>query len=74
MFQDGGDSASARAFQEIARLSGGAYCHLDASSASRLKELLRAVAVYASGGHKALTQIGSSHGRDVRQLIAQVKK
>ncbi len=74
MFQDGGDSASARAFAEIARLSGGAYCHLDASSASRLKDLLRAVAVYASGGHKALTQIGAAQGPEVHQLISQVKK
>ncbi len=74
LFQDGGDAASARTFQEIARLTGGAYCHLDAGSAARLKELLRAVAVYASGGHKALQQIGSRQNRDVQQLISQVKR
>lgn len=74
MFQDGGDAVSARAFQEIARLSGGAYCHLDASSASRLKDLLRAVAVYASGGHRALTEIGTSQDQTVRRLISQVKR
>jgi len=74
MFQDGGEDTSARAFQEIARLSGGAYCHLDASSATRLKDLLRAVAVYASGGHRAMTQIGSTQDQAVRRLISQVKR
>lgn len=74
LFQDGGDGTSARAFQEIARLTGGAYCHLDAGSAARLKDLLRAVAVYASGGHTALTRIGPSQSREVQQLITQVKR
>ncbi|MCE8000327.1 MAG: VWA domain-containing protein [Rhodobiaceae bacterium] len=74
LFQDGGDGTSARAFQEIARLTGGAYCHLDAGSATRLKDLLRAVAVYASGGHTALTRIASNQSREVQQLITQVKR
>lgn len=74
MFQDGGDATSSRAFQEIARLTGGAYCHLDASSAARLKDLLRAVAVYASGGHNALTRLGPKQSREVQQLITQVKR
>jgi len=74
MFQDGGDTTSGRAFQEIARLTGGAYCHLDASSAARLKDLLRAVAVYASGGHSALTRLGPKQSREVQQLITQVKR
>ena len=74
MFQDGGDGASGRAFQEIARLTGGAYCHLDAGSAARLKDLLRAVAVYASGGHNALTRLGPKQSREVQQLITQVKR
>ncbi len=74
MFQDGGDSTSARAFQEIARLTGGAYCHLDAGAAARLKDLLQAVAVYASGGHRALNRLAGAQGRDVQQLISQVKR
>lgn len=74
MFQDGGDATSARGFQEIARLTGGAYCHLDSGSAARLKDLLRAVAVYASGGHSALTRLGHKQSREVQQLITQVKR
>ena len=41
-------------FREIARLSRGAYCPFDAGSAKQLRELLTAVAVYATGGRKAL--------------------
>jgi hypothetical protein len=53
-FHEGGDPVAGRAFREIARLSGGAYCPFDAGSAQQLKELLAAVAVYAAGGRKAL--------------------
>ena len=51
----GGAGATAeRAFKEIARLTRGAYCHFDAGSAGQLRALLAAVAVYATGGRKAL--------------------
>ncbi len=54
LFQEGGNALAERAFKEIARLSRGAYCRFDAGSAGQLRELLRAVAVYATGGRKAL--------------------
>ena len=54
MFQDGDDATAQRAFEEMARLTRGAYFKLDASSAARLRELLAAVAVYATGGAQAL--------------------
>lgn len=54
LFQEGRDPKAERAFREIARLSRGAYCPFDAGSARQLRELLTAVAVYASGGRKAL--------------------
>lgn len=54
LFQDGNDGAAQKAFEEMARLSRGAYFKLDASSAARLRELLAAVAVYATGGAQAL--------------------
>ena len=40
MFQEGGDPVAAKAFQQIARLSGGAYCPFDAASPQQLKDLL----------------------------------
>jgi hypothetical protein len=54
LFQEGHDPKAERAFREIARLSRGAYCRFDSGSAKQLRELLTAVAVYATGGRKAL--------------------
>jgi hypothetical protein len=54
MFQEGDDPAAARAFGEIARLTGGAYGSFDATAAQRLEGLLRAAAAYAAGGKAGL--------------------
>ena len=54
VFQEGHDAGAEKAFKEIARLSRGAYCRFDAGSAEQLRALLKAVAVYATGGRKAL--------------------
>jgi hypothetical protein len=54
LFQEGYNQAASRTFREIARLTGGAHCRFGAGSASELRELLRAVAVYATGGRAAL--------------------
>ena len=54
MFQEGDDPEAARAFQEIARLTGGAYGAFDAGAARRLEGLLRAAAAYAAGGRAGL--------------------
>jgi hypothetical protein len=54
MFQEGDDPNAARAFQEIARLTGGAYEKFDAGAAHRLEALLRAAAAYAAGGRAGL--------------------
>jgi hypothetical protein len=54
LFQEGADPRAEQAFREIARLTKGAFCRFDAGSAAQLKALLSAVAVYATGGRKAL--------------------
>jgi hypothetical protein len=54
MFQEGDDPNAARAFQEIALLTGGAYEKFDAGAAHRLEGLLRAAAAYAAGGRAGL--------------------
>ncbi|HUU25286.1 MAG TPA: VWA domain-containing protein [Methyloceanibacter sp.] len=66
LFQEGDDPRAALAFKEIARLSRGAHCRFDAGSAGQLRELLTAVAVYATGGRKALET--SKSGAAVRLL------
>jgi hypothetical protein len=73
MFQEGQEPVAARAFRQIAKLTNGAYCSFDASSAQQLKELLSAVAVYAAGGRVALEDYGKRAGGAVRQLTSQVK-
>jgi len=70
MFQEGGETHVRQAFQEIARLSGGAYCPFDSGSAQQLRELLAAVAVYAAGGKQALIEFGRKHGGRVVPLLA----
>lgn len=58
VFQEGDDPSAASIFKEIAQVSGGAYARLNDASASRLGELLGAVARYATGGRLALSRSG----------------
>lgn len=70
LFQEGHDPGVETAFREIARLTCGAYCRFDTGSAGQLRELLTAVAVYATGGRKALEDFGgeTKSGAVVRLL------
>lgn len=72
MFHEGGEPIAASTFRQMAKLSGGAYCPFNAASADALKELLRAVAVYAAGGRKALAD-RSKGSRQVAGLLEQLK-
>jgi hypothetical protein len=54
MFQEGNNRSVEHVFREIALLTHGAYCRFDPGAARQLAELLRAVAVYATGGISAL--------------------
>ncbi len=49
VFHEDGDEIAGRAFRQIAKLSGGAYCPFDAGSAQQLRDLLGAVAAFAGG-------------------------
>ena len=74
VFHEGHDRIAEMAFQQIARLTHGAYCRFDASSAQTLRELLRAVAVYAAGGRPALENFAASEGGAVRQIAHQLSR
>lgn len=71
MFHEGNDPEAARAFQEIARLSGGAYARFDAGAPHTLSELLRAAAIYAASGVEGLAQLttGSAPARGLLTAI-----
>jgi hypothetical protein len=73
VFQEGNHPVATRAFPQIARLSGGAWCRFDSGSAQQLRELLSAVAVYAAGGRVALEHYGKRTGGAVLQIARQVK-
>ena len=74
MFQEGSAVPVRRAFEAIARLSGGAYCPFDSGSAQQLRDLLSAVAVYAAGGKRALIEFGRKRGgKTVPLLTGQIR-
>lgn len=74
VFHEGRDAAAGKTFQQMARLSRGAYCRFDAGSARQLRELLRAVAVYAAGGRRALEDYGRRQGGTALRISHQIER
>ena len=74
MFHEGGDARAGQGFRQIAKLTKGACCPFDAGSASQLRDLLSAVAVYAAGGRRALERFGRRRGETVQRLSRQIDK
>jgi len=74
IFHEGGEWNAAEAFRQIARLTHGACCPFDANSAQQLRELLSAVAVYATGGRTALEHYSRRAGGATLLLARQVAK
>jgi hypothetical protein len=73
MFQEGHDAVTEQAFREIARLTRGAYCRFDPGAAHQLAELLRAVAAYAAGGLRALTDLSARRQAGAIKLLEQMR-
>ncbi len=69
IFQEGRDPSVKNCFQQMAKLSKGAYASFDEASAAELVDLLCAAATYASGGFSALQRLQSSAAR---QLLLQL--
>jgi hypothetical protein len=72
MFHEGHNEVGAFGFKQIAKLTNGAYCRFDHSSARTLKDLLSAVAVYAAGGRRALENLAKEKGGEALRLAHQV--
>ena len=72
VFQEGHNSQAEFAFQQIAKLSGGAHCQFNQSSSRMLGDLLNAVAAYAAGGRKALLQLQKQGSGQARALLQQM--
>jgi hypothetical protein len=71
-FQEGEEPTARACFKDMARLTRGAFGAFDAASAATLLQLLTAVAVYAAGGYKALSQYSANAGAEVRRLTSQL--
>ncbi len=74
MFHEGGGEPAETAFKHIAKVSGGAYCLFDSSSAGALRALLRAVAAFAAGGVKALEHYERNSGTRALRLTDQMTR
>jgi hypothetical protein len=72
VFHEGGGEPAATVFKQIAQITRGAYCSFDAGSAQQLRDLLKAVAIFAAGGRKALENFSKSTGGLVLKLTHQV--
>ncbi|MDP6705086.1 MAG: VWA domain-containing protein [Alphaproteobacteria bacterium] len=73
LFHEGPDPTAQAGFRQIAQLTKGAYCRFDANSASELKELLSAVAVFAAGGRPALADYSRRRGGAALRIAHQVE-
>ncbi|UTW12499.1 VWA domain-containing protein [Marinobacterium rhizophilum] len=73
IFHEGNDSTAERAFRHISQLTGGAYCQFDQHSPQLMRELLGAIAVYASGGHRALEDFSQGKSAALLRLTRQLR-
>jgi hypothetical protein len=73
MFHEGPDAHARAVFQQVSKLSGGAYVPFDRNSPQVLKDLMAAVAVYASGGARALQDFSSRSSAEVKRLTRQIR-
>jgi hypothetical protein len=74
LFQEETDPIAEQAFREIARLTKGAWCRFDAGASAQLRDLLRAAAAFAAGGHRALSDLSKrAGGGGAVKLLSQLK-
>jgi hypothetical protein len=70
LFQEGSDLAVEVVFRRLKDLTSGAYAKFDSGAARELADLLRAVAAFAAGGMRALTNLRTE---GARRLLTQLK-
>jgi hypothetical protein len=71
LFQEGSDATVEAVFRRLAGLTKGAYAKFDSGATRELSELLRAVAAFAAGGMRALTDLRTE---SARRLLTQLKE
>jgi hypothetical protein len=73
VFHEGSAPDAAATFRQMAILSHGAYLAFDLAGISRLRGLLGAIAVFATGNHAAFVAYGARKGGEVLRLTAQLQ-
>jgi hypothetical protein len=71
LFQEGRNERVTAIYREIAHITGGAVAEFNSNAAQRFTDLLRAVAIFAAGGIKALA---NEESEAARLLLTQIKK
>ena len=74
IFHEGGLEPAGSVFRQIASVTRGAYSVFDARSPQQLRDLLKAVAIFAAGGRKALENYGKKAGGIALALTHQMGK
>jgi hypothetical protein len=69
-FQEHDDDEVALVFRQLARITGGAHCQFAQGAVEQLRQLLRAIAVFAAGGRKALSDLNTGAAR---KRLSQLK-
>jgi len=73
LFHEGSDARAKQAFEQFAKLSGGAAVAFNPDARDQLRALLKAVAAYASGGHEELSRLADRDGGPVALLTKQMR-
>ncbi len=72
MFQEGHDPHVAATFQQMAKATRGAHCQFDRNAPNQLRDLIVAVAAYATGGHEALRNLARTRRGQFRLIAHQI--
>jgi hypothetical protein len=73
LLHEGGDPNAERAFRQLAAAAHGVYLPFDLAGIDRLKELLGAIAIYATGGIKALEKHAAGN-TVLLQITSQLRR
>ena len=73
-FHVGNDRLAKIGVGQIAKLTNGAYCSFNSNSANQLKELLKAVAIFAVGGLKELQSYSKVKKGEALKISTQIKQ
>ncbi|PPR76695.1 MAG: hypothetical protein CFH01_01877 [Alphaproteobacteria bacterium MarineAlpha2_Bin1] len=73
IFQEGSNPDASFVFGEMARITNGFHSIFDSSSSSKLKNLLKAIAIFATGGKEGLKKNIEIAPKEIKLLLSKVR-